>query len=919
MSIATSYKRPTEGGDVEHQPKRTRKTRTLKKLTHGDYAFGWVAALPIELAAARAMLDELHEELPRSRGDSNTYTLGEIGNHNIVIASLPSNGYGTVNAATAANNMHRTFPSVQDFLMVGVAGGAGLTGNVDVRLGDIVVGDRLVQYDLGKDLDHRNFKTTAIPLYPSQRLRTAMVMLRSTHVLEDSEVPALIYEIGEKYPKLRDSLSRSSLRDLLFQDKYLHTGPSSHCGECDQSKLVERRQRQDDDPEIHYGVIASGNSLIKSPGRRAQLVREWQALFFEMEGAGIIESLQCLVIRSICDYADSHKNEIWQPYAAVAAAAYAKELILAMPISDREPEIDPSLQNEAATIMNSLYFENMFSRRTGLKPPYKGTCTWIFDHHDYLTWLDPNKILGKPGTGKSTLMKHLFEKMKKDYFPISFFFNARGDHLEKSARGLYRSLLYQLLYDSSQKNLVLEYRSLPYAVQQRSIKWVDAILQDVLCRAISQLGKQKLVCFVDALDECHEDDVYEMVEYFENLGRLASEANVTLLICMSSRHYPSVPVKGGIMLTLEDQVGHSRDLELYVTDKLDVGTTDALEIRDMLLRKADGIFIWVVLVVNMLNKEHQCGRIFAVKRRLNQVPDKVTELFQQLLKRDDENMEEFLLSIQWTLYAREPLKPEEYYYAMLSGLDVEPSYLGEWDVKQVTAERIRRFVSTSSKGIAETTTKAHIPTVQFVHESVRDFLLKDAGINELWPEFGPHFESRSYDKLKQCCYTYIQARSSDSVSGRTLDCPIREFPFTSFAIRNVAHYSRHAATSFSQHCFLESFDFGTWARLYNLKSDSIVLSRQELCEDLLYLLTEQSPLGCCETEILADRPIDDHSMIASALNYPLYHGFTPLRLAIQERRGDLLRALLDRGADIEEKDKTGRTPLIYAIERPKFD
>lgn len=331
MSSATDHNQQIRRDGLEHRPKRI---HAIKKLAHNEYAFGWVAALPIELAAARAMLDKLHQELPRCRGDPNTYTLGEIGGHNIVLASLPSDGYGTVNAATVANNMHRTFPCIQDFLMVGIAGGAGITGDVDVRLGDVVVGDKVIQYDLGKDLGHDDFKTTAIFLRPSERLRNAMNKLRSMHLLEESEVPTFIYQIGEKYPKMRKVLSRSPLRDVLFQDTYPHSGPNSHCEGCDLSKVVEREQRENDDPEIHYGVIASGDSLIRFPGRRSQLVKEWQALCFEMEGAGVIGNLQCLVIRSICDYADSHKNKLWQPYAAAAAAAYAKELILAMPPSE---------------------------------------------------------------------------------------------------------------------------------------------------------------------------------------------------------------------------------------------------------------------------------------------------------------------------------------------------------------------------------------------------------------------------------------------------------------------------------------------------------------------------------------------------------------------------------------------------------
>ncbi|KAI1272701.1 nucleoside phosphorylase domain-containing protein [Xylaria sp. FL0933] len=307
-----------------------------KKLTHDDYSFGWVAALPEEQAAARAMLDEMHQDLPQKEGDANIYTLGRIGEHNVVIAGLPADGYGTVNAATVAKDMHRTFPSLRDYLMVGIAGGAGSADDIDVRLGDIVVSDEVIQYDLGKAHHQGHFETTEIPLRPSQRLRMAVGKLKALHLEEESEIPTFIRQVAEKRPKMKTFASRESLQDLLFEDTYEHSGPNDSCDECNPSNLVKRTAREDDSPKIYYGTIASGNSLVKSPERRNELTRRFKALCFEMEGAGFIESLQCLVIRSICDYADSHKNKQWQPYAAAAAAAYAKELILVMPISEAQ-------------------------------------------------------------------------------------------------------------------------------------------------------------------------------------------------------------------------------------------------------------------------------------------------------------------------------------------------------------------------------------------------------------------------------------------------------------------------------------------------------------------------------------------------------------------------------------------------------
>jgi nucleoside phosphorylase len=78
---------------------------------------------------------------------------------------------------------------------------------------------------------------------------------------------------------------------------------------------------------IHYGLIASGNQLMKDALIRDNLAVEKNVLCFEMEAAGLMNRFPCLVIRGICDYADSHKNKDWQGYAAMAAAAYVNALL----------------------------------------------------------------------------------------------------------------------------------------------------------------------------------------------------------------------------------------------------------------------------------------------------------------------------------------------------------------------------------------------------------------------------------------------------------------------------------------------------------------------------------------------------------------------------------------------------------------
>ena len=124
-----------------------------------EYQVGWVCALPKELTATRTVLDEGHKQYKSQVAhDSNSYVLGRIYCHNVVIACLPAGVYGTVSAATVANNILRTFPAIRFGLIVGIGGIPNSNKGVDTRLGDVVVSQPhgthggVVQYDLRKNL-----------------------------------------------------------------------------------------------------------------------------------------------------------------------------------------------------------------------------------------------------------------------------------------------------------------------------------------------------------------------------------------------------------------------------------------------------------------------------------------------------------------------------------------------------------------------------------------------------------------------------------------------------------------------------------------------------------------------------------------------------------------------------------------------
>ncbi|RSL60690.1 hypothetical protein CEP53_005352 [Fusarium sp. AF-6] len=324
------------------KPQKTNFETERKSLSHHDYTVGWVCALPLELGAATAMLNEEHQMLALGPGDQNTYTLGRIGRHNIVLVCLPS--YGTAKAATVASHMLRSFPNIQAGLMVGIGGGIP-TKEVDIRLGDIVVGDSVLQYDLGKTVRGGKFERTGgMGKSPPDNLKMAVQNLRGRHNVQPTRVPDILSDMLERRPSTQERYARPlTALDRLFDAAYDHVeepndGNATPCSRCDISQVVQRPARPDHHSKIHYGKIASGNQVIKHGKTRDRLARELGAVCFEMEAAGLVDAnFPCLVIRGISDYADSHKNNRWQGHAAAAAAAFAKELLAILPAGTNLP------------------------------------------------------------------------------------------------------------------------------------------------------------------------------------------------------------------------------------------------------------------------------------------------------------------------------------------------------------------------------------------------------------------------------------------------------------------------------------------------------------------------------------------------------------------------------------------------------
>ncbi|KAF3006335.1 hypothetical protein E8E14_003571 [Neopestalotiopsis sp. 37M] len=343
----------------------------MLQLQHNDYRVGWICALSKEQTAAMAMLDVRHPNLPKPPKDPNAYTLGSIGDHNIVIACLPKGKYGTVSASVVASNMASTFPAIRFGLMVGIGGGIP----PKVRLGDVVVSvpvdqyPGVVQWDLGKAEEGDTFRRTGSLNNPPTSLLTVLTQLESEHEMMGPGFPQYLEELAAKFPPLASKYAKSNhLQDILFDKDYPHISCVSDneqddsCASCDMSRTVKRESR---DPQVHYGLIASGSQVIKSATFRDSIVKKLggNVLCVEMEAAGLMDNFPCIVIRGICDYADSHKNKAWQEYSAAVAAAFTKELLVDQTVDAIKEDVTETrqlLNKEEATKILAWLSENHY-------------------------------------------------------------------------------------------------------------------------------------------------------------------------------------------------------------------------------------------------------------------------------------------------------------------------------------------------------------------------------------------------------------------------------------------------------------------------------------------------------------------------------------------------------------------------------
>lgn len=612
----------------------------------------------------------------------------------------------------------------------------------------------------------------------------------------------------------------------------------------------------------------------------------------------------------------------------------------------------PPVDGPVDPLMKALDFRERTSRMASIDPAYKWTCEWIVEKPEYIRWRHPSYrvthhgvlwIKGIPGAGKSTLMKYIYEhardQVHRKEAVVSFFYNGRGFDIEKSTEGMYRSLLFQILEELPRlRDVLSSWIKFPVQQQQQQQQtWPTAFLENLFRTAILSLKpSEQITCYVDALDECQIDEVRQAIVKFEEIAELAMSKAKQFYICFSSRHYPHITIAHHETIKLEEQEEHQQDISKYVQNKLTIPWPLKAELATSIQQRSSGVFLWVVLVVKLLREKYDSGstRKELLFASLEAVPDKLHDLFASILATIDSAT---IPALQWVLFARHPLQTSHLYFAIRTGASQLST--GFWDPREVDLERMELFIRHATRGLVEFTKYSGRFVGQFIHESVKDYLLSD-GLACLDSGLQDDVIAQSHARLARCCLDYIQLDPSAHLLG---DIPRRryQYPFIKYALLNtffhleiavseqvlplavvddypiqvavsVLHVTPEGTCGYDGKA--KSLLDSTTALYLMLQDDRVILAQALLRKYPTTLkFSEHGGLSACTAPGFLD-----HTLVRLSINSPCgQDSGSALGSAAARGHIDIVELLLDRGADINSYGRSYGSPLVAAIQGGK--
>jgi ankyrin repeat protein len=580
--------------------------------------------------------------------------------------------------------------------------------------------------------------------------------------------------------------------------------------------------------------------------------------------------------------------------------------------------------------LRSLAFPEMNSRSLDIDAAAEGTCGWLLRHQAFKSWASCDRgllwIKGKPGSGKSTLLRYVLEhaieipNTGEGALILSFFFHGRGSELQKTPLGLFRSLLHQLLRQVPEAltDLMATFQKWCESVGKAGEQWqwhIRELQRFFESSFLKILETCPLWLFVDALDECGEENAVELAEWFKSLlERPLSSGLKQSRICFTCRHYPILYLDRVFEICAEEE--NRKDISIFVQDKLSsfrIRTSST--IPKLVTKRADGIFLWAWLVVKqVLGLERKGAGLKELEAIILSVPQELDILYRQLIQSMNPDS---LKLMQWICFAMRPLSLDELRWAMLVDADYPHQSLYECQSAghyPSDNDVLKRRIQTLSRGLTEITSDRKV--VQFIHQSVKDFFV-EKGLSALDETINPDFivEIAHY-RLSRICIRYLAMEEIGRSTSHDAYYLASEFPLLLYAVTSwVAHVKQSDASSVPQEDLLEYFTgpsntlMERWVHIYRILDK---FSKDWLPEDtsLIHILSRfgvSRALGGI---------LGRADQVGIDINAKDGRSWTPLKWAAKGGHEIVVRLLLDRGAHIDAADNTGWTPLMWAAARP---
>ena len=577
-------------------------------------------------------------------------------------------------------------------------------------------------------------------------------------------------------------------------------------------------------------------------------------------------------------------------------------------------------------------------RQHDINPATDNTCKWLLKHNTFREWSGQKRgllwISGNPGAGKSTLLKYALQKITNDesitqnkLIILFFFFHGRGAELQRMTLGFFQSILYQILdqVPSALSDLVQDFKRNCEAKGDpgEKWKWHEAEFRGFLKQSIPKiLEEHSIRMFVDAIDEGGDKVARELVREFQSfLAEPCTKSNSTFLICFTCRHYPIIEFEGEAKICVEKE--NHEDIVTYVRGRLVDKNAKVNEIRDTIIERASGIFQWARLVVDRVEELLLEGKVVKkVKEEIQQIPSDLHTLYRGLLERiSQQERLEVLDLIYWMLFALRPLSLDELRFATAIQPDLPYKSLRQCQDEGIltdTNEKMERRVKSLSCGLAEIREQKGTLVVQFIHQSVNDFLLED-GIKILldsnWESIDMAIGWAHY-RLSRSCIRYIDM---DEIRPGNEDWEEwQQSPFLEYATKSWAlHAERANGNGISEEDLLDYLHWPSddlvrqWAKTY-YKLNRYSRNCPSTETTILHIISTYGLISPLSAALIS---IDDGNIQAKADSKDDL-GRTPLSWAAERGHEAVVKLLVERGdVEADSKDNSGRTPLSWAAGR----